>query len=79
MRLPSSPPEVGSEHPTGGRAKPEPSREDRAPSVAIFMQTLSLFSKHCQDRIGKTRAFPYDSFSERPSFEDSRLGVYGEE
>lgn len=79
VRLQSSRPEVGSEHPTGGRANPDPSWEDRAPSVAIFMQTLYLFFEHCQDHIRKTWTFACESFLEGSSFEDLQRGVYGEE
>lgn len=64
VRLQCSHPEVGSEHPTGGRGKPDPSWQDRAPSVAIFMQMFYLFFKHCQDPIRRTWTFPCDCLLE---------------
>lgn len=64
VRLQVSCPQVGSEHPAGGRGKPHPSWEDIAPSVAIFMQVFYLFFKHRWDHIRKSWIFTRDSLLE---------------
>lgn len=53
---------MGSEPPVGGRGHPDPSWEDVALSVAIYVRAFYLFLKCCWDPIRKSWTFLRDFF-----------------